>query len=88
MGNTISAGPKQLLSNVWPGTSPIMEGRRDTLLCMGTTVVKGWWNGWGHSRSINEVFKRIHEITQQSTGELSFHTVYFESKLNPADAPS
>ena len=37
MRNMILAGLKLSLSNVWPDTLPIREGRRDILSCMGTT---------------------------------------------------
>ena len=64
------------------------QGRHFVMHGDNRGVIEGWWNGWSHSRVINGVFKRIHEITQRSTVESTFHTVYVGSKLNPADTPS
>ena len=51
-------------------------------------VIEGWWNGRSHNREINEVFKRLHEFSDQGKSESSFHTAYVGSKFNPADVPS
>ena len=51
-------------------------------------VVEGWWNRRSRNRAINNVFKRLHGHLQKSATKSSFHTVYIESKANPADPPS
>lgn len=49
-------------------------------------VVEGWWKGRSRSWRVNEVFRRIHEICEQSGATI--HTRYVPSKSNPADDPS
>jgi hypothetical protein len=51
-----------------------------------TGVVEGWWKGSSRNHQTNDVFRRIHEVTE-TTGA-RFHTRYVPSEHNPADAPS
>lgn len=49
-------------------------------------VVEAWANGRSRSRTVNGVFKRLHNILQDAHCELSVR--YVPSKDNPADPPS
>jgi hypothetical protein len=49
-------------------------------------VVEGWWRGRSRSWRVNEVFRRIHELCEQSGATI--HTRYVPSERNPADDPS
>jgi hypothetical protein len=51
-----------------------------------TGVVEGWWKGASKNAQTNEVFRRMHDISE-TTGA-RFHTRYVPSQHNPADAPS
>jgi hypothetical protein len=51
-------------------------------------VVEGWWNGRSRNSQVNDIFKRIHDLTPDDGAGHSFHTVYVQSKSNPADKPS
>jgi hypothetical protein len=50
-------------------------------------VVEGWWNGRSKNRPVNDIFRRIHQLSISSPGH-SYHTRYIPSKDNPADGPS
>jgi hypothetical protein len=49
-------------------------------------VVEGWWKGRSRNKPSNEVFHRIHHLSQASN--CLFHTRYVASAFNPADNPS
>jgi hypothetical protein len=49
-------------------------------------VIEGWWKGRSCNPEINAVFRRIHDIAEQTTN--TFYTQYVPSKNNPADGPS
>jgi hypothetical protein len=49
-------------------------------------VVEGWWNGRSRNKPTNDVFRRIHQLTDRSG--CTIHTRYVASALNPADDPS
>lgn len=50
-------------------------------------VVEGWKNGRSRNTYVNEVFKRIHELSLTVPAH-GFHTAYVPTKSNPADGPS
>jgi hypothetical protein len=49
-------------------------------------VVEGWWKGRSRNKPTNDVFKIIHDITQEN--QVCIYTRYVPSELNPADGPS
>ena len=49
-------------------------------------VVEGWWKGRSRNKPTNEVFRRVHQLEKAS--QVTFHTRYVPSRLNPADGPS
>lgn len=49
-------------------------------------VVEGWWNGRSRNRQINEVFRRVHHVSEIKN--CSFYSRYVASASNPADNPS
>ncbi len=49
-------------------------------------LLKAWKRGRSRSERVNEVFKRIHQL-QEDSG-CFFHARYIQSKENPADSPS
>lgn len=49
-------------------------------------VVEGWWKGRSRNKPTNEVFKRLHELSESSG--CTYHTRYVPSASNPADGPS
>jgi len=51
-----------------------------------TGVVEGWWTGRSRNHETNRVFKRIHELLEESDTILT--TRYVNTKENPADGPS
>ena len=69
--------------------SDINQGSRHFLIYGDNKgVVEGWWNGRSHNSEVNNVFKRIHDLSPDDNSGHSFHTVYVQSKSNPADKPS
>jgi len=51
-----------------------------------TGVVEGWWKGSSKNAQTNSVFRRIHDIVEDTGAH--FYTRYVPSQHNPADAPS
>ena len=49
-------------------------------------VVEGWWKGRSRNKPTNEVFRRVHEL--EKARNITFHSRYVASRLNPADDPS
>jgi hypothetical protein len=64
-----------------------LEPRHFTIYGDNKGVVEGWWNGRSKSRPVNNIFRRIHQLST-SLPSHSFHTRYVASKDNPADGPS
>lgn len=51
-------------------------------------VIEGWRNGRSRNTAVNEVFRRIFSVINDSAASYSFHPTYVTSKANPADDPS
>ena len=51
-----------------------------------TGIVEGWWKGSSKNAQTNSVFRRIHDIVEDTGAH--FYTRYVPSQHNPADAPS
>jgi hypothetical protein len=49
-------------------------------------VIEGWWKGRSRNKAVNNVFKRVHRLSEEH--QCSFLTRYVPSKHNPADDPS
>jgi len=49
-------------------------------------VIEGWWKGRSRNKPTNEVFRRVHQLEKAS--QVTFHTWYVPSRLNPANGPS
>ena len=48
-------------------------------------VVEGWWNGRSQNGAVNKVFQQIHTLLKSHRNQHSLHTIYVQSKSNPAD---
>uniref|UniRef100_A0A0W0G4R0 Uncharacterized protein n=1 Tax=Moniliophthora roreri TaxID=221103 RepID=A0A0W0G4R0_MONRR len=49
-------------------------------------VVEGWWNGRSRNQPTNNIFRHIHQVTEEQ--RFHIHTRYVPTDHNPADAPS
>ena len=60
--------------------------KRIKIYCDNTGVVEGWWSGRSRNSATNIVFRRIHDIAEETSCQ--FFTRYVPSKENLADGPS
>ncbi len=76
-------GVEILFRSILPSLSPSSHVK---VYCDNKVVVEGWRVGRSRNQQVNRVFKRLHQLCEDS--QCNLHVRYVQGRDNPADGPS